>query len=316
MDLLSKNNGKPPVGHKTAQNKAFAKFIENQKAARPPKVNTFAENTEDEDSSYEEEEFDPMNFSFVSKGTSWADARVEPETPPQASVNSFSAIAPDSDDEVATLEQLNGWAVRVNHIKNKKVSQSARKTESRPNRKIKAVITNEAEFENLIAALPKDWKGLQEAAEKAPKDVELAPGETWCMFDTGANIDAADIEEHFRDFVPFIQPVTDRMKDAESACGGMVKTLGTCKVVGTIDGQEASINFRHMKVKIPIASGRNRVRGKNGNDVFITEGGGFMKNRRTGRIVQLYDRSGVLFFKFKPDIELTRQPDQVFGRQG
>ena len=73
---------------------------------------------------------------------------------------------------------------------------------------------------------------------------------------------------------------------------------------------------RDIKVKLPIASGKNRVRGKNGSDVFIAEGGGFMKNRHTGRIVQLYDRGGVLFFNLKPDVTLLTPPNQSFCRQG
>ena len=99
--------------------------------------------------------------------------------------------------------------------------------------------------------------------------------------DSGANIDAANIEKHFQDCVPFIDANTDS-KNAESACGGVVKNLGKCTVRWTIDGEDASIGFTHMKDKMPIASLGKRVKGRDGCNILITEDGGIMTNRHTG----------------------------------
>ena len=62
------------------------------------------------------------------------------------------------------------------------------------------------------------------------------------ILDSGANTDAVNIEEHFKDYVPFIDANTDS-KNAESACGGVVRNLGKCTVRGAIDGEDASIGF-------------------------------------------------------------------------
>ena len=58
-----------------------------------------------------------------------------------------------------------------------------------------------------------------------------------------------------------------------------------------------------------------RVKGKYGCNVLITEDGGIMTNRHTGRVTRIYDRGGVYFFKFKPTAP-GKKADQGFGRQG
>ena len=52
-----------------------------------------------------------------------------------------------------------------------------------------------------------------------------------------------------------------------------------------------------MKVSMPIASMRRTV--KAGNDLFITEGGGTITNRKTKSQILLHERMGVYFFKMK-----------------
>ena len=42
---------------------------------------------------------------------------------------------------------------------------------------------------------------------------------------------------------------------------------------GSIDGQATAIPFKDMKIKMPIASLKNRVVGEDGFDIFITDGG-------------------------------------------
>ena len=84
---------------------------------------------------------------------------------------------------------------------------------------------------------------------------------------------------------------------------------------GTIDGEDASIGVTHMKVKMPIVSLRERVKGKYGCNILTTEDGGVMTNRHTGHATRIYGCSGVYFFKFKPTAP-GKNADQSCGRQG
>ena len=60
---------------------------------------------------------------------------------------------------------------------------------------------------------------------------------------------------------------------------------------------------------------------KAGNDLFITEDGGTIKNRKTGRVIKLHERCGVYFFKMSllpPDQQKQNdEPPKTkgFGRQ-
>ena len=209
---------------------------------------------------------------------------------------------------------MNQWAHKVNIAKKEKAKPRSQNIlqpqKTKP--KVKAVITSCVELGNspFIKPLNHTRRGIEHAYKMLPSSDELKPGEQWVLLDSGANVDAADIHEHFADFVPFIEAVPEA-PGAESACGGVVRTLGSCKVTGSIEDTDAAIRFRHMKVKVPIASLRNRVKGKGGSDIFITEDGGIMRNRVSGRSVRIYDRGGVYFFKFKPELK-----PQGFQRQG
>ena len=52
-----------------------------------------------------------------------------------------------------------------------------------------------------------------------------------------------------------------------------------------------------MKIAMPIASIRQTI--KKGNDLYITEGGGVIRNRRNGKTIKLHERGGVYFFKMR-----------------
>ena len=151
------------------------------------------------------------------------------------------------------------------------------------------------------------------AMKKCPSNGLLGPGEMWVMLDSGANVDATSIEEHLKDCVPFFIDCNTDSKNAESTCGGVVTNLGKCTVRGTIDGEDASIGFTHMKVKMPIASLPKRVKGKYGCNILITEDGGIKAKHHNGRVTRIYDRGGV--FKFKPTAP-GKNADLSFGRQG
>ena len=64
------SNGAPPAGHKGARDIAYGKWKEKNQRKR---VNNF----EDLDEDILDDEYDPMNFCLIEKGTSWADAVVD-----------------------------------------------------------------------------------------------------------------------------------------------------------------------------------------------------------------------------------------------
>ena len=138
--------------------------------------------------------------------------------------------------------------------------------------------------------------------------------------DFGANVAAADIKEHFPEYTNLVTPLAAGLGagGAECASGNVVKCRGKVQVYGSMDGQAASISFRDMDIKMPIASMRRRVQGTDGSDVFITSDGGIMRHRTSGRLVRLYDWGGVYFAKFRsklPDAD-SAVSGSPFGRLG
>ena len=157
-----------------------------------------------------------------------------------------------------------------------------------------------------------------ELAKNHPSDKLLKPGERWLMFDSGSNVDAADVSEHFPGYANLVVPNGDARGSAECASGGVVQCRGKVVIEGSIDGQATAIPFRDMKIKMPIASLKNRVVGEDGFDIFITDGGAVMRHRRTHNLAKLYDRGGVYFAKFKPHAPKNQKIDTStpFGRLG
>ena len=140
------------------------------------------------------------------------------------------------------------------------------------------------------------------------------------MMDSGANIDAANISKHFPEYLNCIEALNHGTGDggAECASGNVVPCKGKANVRGTFDGQSTTIAFRDMDIKMPIASMKRKVDGPDGFDVFLTDGGAMMRHRETGKLVQLYDRGGVYFAKFRtrlPDVD-PGNPVSPFHRLG
>ena len=290
-------SGAPPQGHKGARDKAYAKWKANKTRAR---VNNFELDEEDIEL---DDEYDPMMFVLVSEGTTWDKAQCGP--PPNkgiAQINAFAGL----DDEEPLADSLNKWAHAVIDEK-QKISQKQRKKNSRKPLDL-----------NAVKALPSDFASLAKIAKNHPGNHLLKPGEQWMIMDSGANLDAANIVEHFPEYVHLIEQNTSNDGGAECASGDVVRCRGTVRVDGSLDGQSTSIHFRDMKIKMPIASMKKRVEGADGYDVFITEGGAVMKHRKNGALVKLYDRGGVYFAKFKTKLPNanTRDPDSLFVRRG
>ena len=311
MKILD-SSGAPPKDHKGARDVAYARWKEKRNRAR---VNCFEE-VDEEMSDEFDDEFDAMNYSLVTQGTSWGDAVCEEQhTTRYAHVNTFASLdeGVDEPSETAMVDQLNSWAHVV--VKEKKgISQKERKM------KIKRKISSPEDLQKTIKPLPESFTEIAKLARNHPSNKLLKAGEQWLLFDTGANVDAADIEVHYPEYANRVVPLDDpnAKGGAECASGNVVKCRGQVTVQGSIDGRPVSIPFRDMKIRMPIASLKNRVTGENGFDIFITEGGAVMRHRRSGKLASLYDRGGVYFAKFKPHLPSTKKDDggSPFGRLG
>ena len=150
----------------------------------------------------------------------------------------------------------------------------------------------------LIHALPTCRNALAKLALHCPVDAEvLQPGESWVMADTGSTLHGIDVAKECPAYKPHVRLTRGKKAGAETAGGGTVEIDGDVDITGIIDGAEYTIPFKDMKVSMPIASMRRTV--KAGNDLFITEGGGTITNRKTKSQIRLHERMGVYFFKMK-----------------
>ena len=94
---------------------------------------------------------------------------------------------------------------------------------------------------------------------------------------------------------------------------------GRCTVHGTVDGHEFRIAFKDMETELPILSVRKMV--KRNNEVKFKKGGGFIRNRDSGRVLRFHEHEGVYFLKLKvidpSTIDLIHGGNEPgFGRQG
>ena len=312
-------SGVPPAGHKGARDKAYERFKANRDKAR---VNNFEGEEDDEAFEDELEEYDPMNYSFIDHGTKWEEAQyVPPSMSDQASLNSFGALDDGRPDSATSMaDSLNQWAHVVIDAKQPKTQKAKRAALQKARKQnVRQWITTAEELAAAIKALPGDFKSLAQIARNRPDDRLLGPGEIWVMLDTGANVDAAKIAEHFPEYLNYVEALdTGNNGGAECASGKVVKCRGRAHVKGLLGGQQTTIPFRDMDIKMPIASMKKRVEGADGFDVFITDGGAMMRHRKTGQLVQMYDRGGVYFSKFQTQLPdgLPHKPKSPFHRLG
>ena len=255
-------------------------------------------------------------FTEVTSGTPWKDAVVGPPDNQQSTgkANRFQPLSPT--DPADSLVFLNEFAHHVNHGKK---TQQQRKAptisplvvESSPplltpkeRTAVKSMLIQSLadldtdETRALIHALPKCRHALAKLALLCPVDAEvLQPGERWVMADTGSTLHGIDVAKECPEYKPHVRPTRGKKAGAETAGGGTISIDGDVDVTGIIDGEEYTIPFKDMKVSMPIASMRRTV--KAGNDMFITEGGGAITNRKTKSQIRLHERLGVYFFKMK-----------------
>ena len=76
-----------------------------------------------------------------------------------------------------------------------------------------------------------------------------------------------------------------------------VQIDGEISLTSHIDDNLHTIVFKDMSVTMPTASMIQAV--KKGNTLMISEDGGTITKRKTGKVVRLHERQGVYFFKMK-----------------
>ena len=115
---------------------------------------------------------------------------------PNASTNTFAALADPIDEEVA--QDLSTWAHKV------KIGQTSRKQKVKFHRvrshhgSMDTIIDSDEKLDQFVerhpqhkAALPTDQEGLEKAEALRPSDDDLGPDEIWCMVDSGAGVHGA-----------------------------------------------------------------------------------------------------------------------------
>jgi len=153
-----------------------------------------------------------------------------------------------------------------------------------------------------------------------PSELVCELDEVLCLVDSGSTVNAAWIAKHFPAYALLVQQTAASLKGdgATTACGKKLLNKGRCVVGATAQGLDFSVAFKDMETELPILSVRKMV--KNENDVKFEEGGGFIRNRRSGRVLRFFEHEGVYFIKLKVKdpafLEIVSPNTQGFHRQG
>ena len=155
---------------------------------------------------------------------------------------------------------------------------------------------HEAAVMKLMAALPSNPKKLAKTARKIG-NLELEDDEILAMVDSGSFLHAIDAEQDLPGHCIEALSGKDRAKSAETACGAVLKRLGTVRTEGYVDGVKVTVKWNHMKVKTPIRSVRQLVR--DGHEVYINSGGGWIKNLESDKLIHFFEFQGVYYLRMK-----------------
>ena len=172
---------------------------------------------------------------------------------------------------------------------------------------------NVDEISGVMAPLPSNKKGMTKAVRKLD-NIHLDEDERLVMVDTGAFCHAVDAEVEFPQHS--IEPLkTSEMgKDAESACGGIMRRLGKIRTEGTVEGMQLNVRWNVMKVKVPILSVRRLVH--DNHEVSIGRDGGFLHNLRNDDKIPFFEHQGVYYLKMKIHRPSDAQvSDPLFSRR-
>ena len=188
------------------------------------------------------------------------------------------------------------------------------------------LVRSERELETLpmrdprIAAIPDSDKKLRRVLRTMPDELVCAADEVLCLVDSGSTVNAAWIAKHFPAYAALVQQTAASLQGdgATTACGKKLLNKGRVVIGATCQGSDFSVAFKDMETELPMLSVRKMI--KSENDVHFEDGGGSIRNRRTGRILNFFEHEGVYFIKLKlkdpADLHLIASDNQGFQRQG
>ena len=115
--------------------------------------------------------------------------------------------------------------------------------------------------------------------------------------DSGASIHAAWMQKHFPGHFVRRSNGQNHGTLAHTANGGRLYNDSEFEVSGECDGILVGLNLKNMQIDIPVASICRFV--ASGNDVSFYEGGGCIRNRKSGARAKCLEMGGVYFLKLK-----------------
>ena len=171
-----------------------------------------------------------------------------------------------------------------------------------------------AKAQQIASPLPADKKGFLRSVKKV-NNIECAEDEIVAIMDTGSFTHAVNARKHLPGHV--VEAVDDEMKGkvAETACGGILKVLGSLTVHGVVGETAVKVRFNDMDVECPILSVRRLC--TDGHDVYLNRAGGYIERLATGQRIPFFEHQGVYYIKMKVMPPPPNHPeDTPFRRLG
>ena len=334
--MMSKHNKgtekslwKPPPGYKSALAKARDIAKAKAKSDQPKIAAVTAHNNDQDDDTGSED-----NYSVVDGRRSFKICALRDRALHQApitSVNRYDGLRDDqSEYDPGVLQALSSWAHKVEvqskSPKNREKTKLDRTVNyingpKRPTDDASVMILNDhvsdkdiRKAQEIAPALPEDRKGFLKAVKKVSK-IECKSDEIVAIMDTGSFTHALNARELLPDHQ--IEEVDDEMKGkvAETACGGILKVLGSVTVHGMAGDKSVQIRFNDMDVQCPILSVRRLC--TDGHDVYLNKAGGYIENLVNGQRIPFFEHQGVYYLKLKiVPPPPTSPPKAPFQRHG
>ena len=205
--------------------------------------------------------------------------------------NKYAAL---DDETPQVVTALSTWATKV----------SVRKAVRREPRRAEKTCLNEADLDDylrshptIVAALPEEPKAIAKLAKRKPGDHELSEGEQWFMVDSGAGTNGAKCAKFFKNYKIQDYPANRPGPRCVAANGAPLENGGYVNLNVTIAGEEHVLPMDDLPLEMPILSVRKIVR--KGNYVTFRDGGGYIKNVKSGKRLHFVERQGVYFIKVK-----------------
>ena len=292
---IPKDKWKPPEGYKSALGRA-----RDADRKRAQKVSALTTEAEDTASESDVSDSDSINFSIkvmkpvkngtpLTKAYSAAAARSN-EKDQYPTSNKFDVLSCESDHDV--MDSLGSWA----KIKSTE-PQSVRKLKS----KMCAIkeVKDIRKLEGKLASMSLDGGRLSRSVERVLKEmrIECDNNELLVMMDSGSFTHAINAETHLPGHEILPPSPKESRRKAETACGGILNIKGVVKVAAEVNDHSLDVKFCHMDVNTPILSVCRLV--KDGYEIFICKGGGFIRHADTGKLLYFKEHQGVYYMKMK-----------------